>query len=40
MNWKKPLSLFIGVAFLLMAAYGFGRYHAVTAIIPPVQVKT
>ena len=38
MNWKKPLSLFIGVAFLLMAAYGLGRYHAVTAIIPPVQV--
>ena len=38
MNWKKPLSLFIGVAFLLMAAYGLGRYHAITAIIPPVQV--
>ena len=38
MNWKKPLSLFIGVAFLIMAAYGFGRYHALTPNNPPVQV--
>ena len=38
MNWKKPLSLFIGVAFLFMAAYGFGRYHALTLGNPPVQV--
>ena len=38
MNWKKPLSLFIGVAFLLMAAYGFGRYHAPSLGNPPVQV--
>ncbi len=38
MNWKKPLSLFIGVAFLLMSAYGFGRYHAPSLGNPPVQV--
>ena len=38
MNWKKPLSLFIGVALLLMAAYGFGRYHASPLVNPPVQV--
>jgi hypothetical protein len=39
MNWKKYLSI-LGTVFLLILAYGFGRYHAVTAIIPPVQVKT
>ena len=38
MNWKKPLSLFIGVAFLIMAAYGFGRYQAPSLGNPPVQV--
>ena len=38
MNWKKPLSLFIGVAFLIMAAYGFGRYHAPSLGNPPIQV--
>ncbi len=37
MNWKKPLSLFIGVAFLIMAAYGFGRYHALTPSHPAHQ---
>ena len=38
MTWKKPLSLLIGVAFLLMLAYGLGRYHALTPSNPPVQV--
>lgn len=38
MNWKKYLSIILGIVFLLTLAYGFGRYHAVTAIIPPVQV--
>jgi hypothetical protein len=36
MNWKKPLSLFIGVAFLLMSAYGLGRYHALSPSITNV----
>jgi phosphatidylserine/phosphatidylglycerophosphate/cardiolipin synthase-like enzyme len=38
MNWKKYLSIILGIVFLLTLAYGLGRYHAVTAIIPPVQV--
>jgi len=38
MNWKKYLSIILGTVFLLTLAYGFGRYHAVTAIIPPFQV--
>jgi phosphatidylserine/phosphatidylglycerophosphate/cardiolipin synthase-like enzyme len=39
MNWKKPLSLFVGVAFLFMAAYGLGRYTTPSlGTVPPVQV--
>jgi hypothetical protein len=38
MNLKKPLSIILGIVFLLTLAYGLGRYHAVTAIIPPFQV--
>ena len=38
MNWKKYLSIILGTVFLLILVYGLGRYHAVTAIIPPVQV--
>ena len=38
MNLKKPVSIILGTVFLLTLAYGLGRYHAVTAIIPPVQV--
>ena len=36
MNLKKPVSIILGTVFLLTLAYGLGRYHAVTAIIPPV----
>lgn len=38
MNWKKPVSIVFGAALVLTLAYGFGRYHAVTAISPPVQL--
>ena len=38
MNLKKPVSIILGTVFLLTLAYGLGRYHAVTAIIPPFQV--
>ncbi|MGA8833977.1 MAG: phospholipase D family protein [Desulfomonilaceae bacterium] len=38
MNWKKPLYLFLGAAFVLMLAYGLGRYHALTPSNPPVHV--
>ena len=38
MNWKKPLSLLIGSVFLLMLAYGFGRYHAPSLGNTPFQV--
>jgi hypothetical protein len=39
MNWKKPISLFVAVAVLAMAAYGLGRYTAPSlGTAPPVQV--
>jgi phosphatidylserine/phosphatidylglycerophosphate/cardiolipin synthase-like enzyme len=39
MNWKKPLSLFVAVAVLAMAAYGLGRYTAPSlGTTPPVQL--
>jgi phosphatidylserine/phosphatidylglycerophosphate/cardiolipin synthase-like enzyme len=38
MNWKKYLSILLSIVFLLTLAYGLGRHHAITAIIPPVQV--
>ena len=38
MNWKKPLSLLIGAAFLLVLAYGLGRYNASPLVNPPIQV--
>ncbi len=38
MNWKKSVSLLIGVALLLTVAYRLGHYNALTPSIPPVQV--
>lgn len=39
MNWKKPLSIFIAVAVLAMAAYGLGHHNAPSiGSVPPVQV--
>ena len=39
MNWKKPVSLLLGAAFLLVLAYGLGRYNAPSlGYNPPVQV--
>jgi phosphatidylserine/phosphatidylglycerophosphate/cardiolipin synthase-like enzyme len=39
MNWKKPLSLFVAVAVLAIAAYGLGRHNAPSiGAVRPVQV--
>ncbi len=39
MNWKKPLSIFLAVAVLAMAAYGLGRHNAPSiGSVPPVEV--
>jgi phosphatidylserine/phosphatidylglycerophosphate/cardiolipin synthase-like enzyme len=39
MNWKKPLSIFVAVAVLAIAAYGLGRHNAPSiGSMPPVQL--